>query len=255
MTRKTGPMHSNPPRIPTAEEETRNRMSAHALLALRHQTLMAVLKNVPRDFHERLDYGNASAWLRGVPGRFGIKKQRALLYLIGYADGALRTDMVHVWYPPRRHVPPPAKGAEPIAQEDENVQSFFAHLVACGSRFQRRRVTTPEGAPLGWALNVMGATVLLPIHNGNSESDITSWFKRQGLDKTSLRDEIVIAKETWLDCLGGNGADHDFWADRTDNTVSPQWLEVIQAAQSRGLQPDILLDYIRQYREEQILSR
>lgn len=242
MPQTTSNMNDTQPQLPSPEEEARNRKFANALLALRHQTLMALLKNLPEDFPERLDYGNASSWLRGVPGRFGVIKQRALLSLIGYEHGHLRTDITHAWFPPRPH----RKMSADSRSNDEDVSKFIAEFTSGDAPLRRRRVTTPEKAPLGWALDLRGATVLLPINNGVSETEITKWLASQGLDKAStLCTETSLPKETWLEYINGKPIEFGIWNTYVKNVITQPWDEVIKEAKSRGLQPGDVLALVR----------
>lgn len=212
-------------------EDERNRSVVQALLALKDQTLMSVLRTLPGDFPEKMDYPNTAAWLRGIPGRFGIRKQRALLGLLGYVDGHLDTSKNHQWLPVLESRFDPDK----YESIDLMVKTLLKELVN-GTPYHKAYLKTPDGLPLGMAVDFAGATVIFPITNDISLSEINNWLstiERWHQVKTS---DIEITRKELEDYLAGNA----FLDFKTSHKISPlpdDWAELVARLTDLGITP------------------
>lgn len=196
-------------------ESEDNRRLVRALLALKKISLMSLVAQRTQDCPEKLDYGNASAWLRGVPGRLSVNKQRALLSLLGYDAGhsSLYPDKLHVWWPNQE-------------EHDEDVR-FLLERLGTSQHDCRRRIVSHLGKSLGWTLKIGGATVIFRIASWCKEETITGWFKRIGLDKMKTLAEKNISQKNWDRCRDGERASGIFW---DSEGLQPEDLDkVIQA--------------------------
>lgn len=214
-----------------ALEDQRNRFAVQALLALKDQTLMSVLRELPHDFPEKMDYANTAAWMRGTSGRFGIKKQRALLKLLGYVDGHLDTSRNHVWFPTLENRFDPEK-YEAIKLA---VKVLFKNLVN-DAPYHKAYLKTPEGLTIGMAVNFAGATVIFPVTSGITPLKISMWLSTIERWHQIKSTDIEINRQELDDCLAGS-AILDFWGKQRKREIPDQWVELVDRFIELGISP------------------
>lgn len=207
--------------------ESRNREVTRTLVKLRGESLMKAVAAGSKALGVRLDYSNASAWMREIPGRFGQKKQDELLSYLGVEHHRLNPAQVHVWaLPPRTD----AEGAKAMLD-------LLAMYAGQPDRFAWLK--TPSAALRGLAIMAGGVSIVfLPTAESN-EADMAHWLVQFGLkDGQDLSAEAgVISDEIWKRLLGNQLSPESLWLT-SGPSAEEDWRPVIEWAKQNGLGPE-----------------
>ena len=126
-----------------------------SLLELRQVSLMKAVGQAAARYPEvRLDYGNASAWLRGIPGRLGSNKLSVLLDYLGLHQGRLDAERIHWWYLPK----------EQVMTEQNELLRLLRHYAGEPSAVLWLQNTA--GNLLGLAIKAGAVSVVLQLDSG-----------------------------------------------------------------------------------------
>ncbi|WP_290680205.1 hypothetical protein [Halothiobacillus sp. 15-55-196] len=207
--------------------ESRNREVTRTLLRLRGESLMKAVAAGSKVLGVRLDYGNASAWMREIPGRFGQKKQDELLSYLGVEQHRLTAGRIHVW-------------ALPPHTDLERAKAMLDLLATYAGQPDRFAwLKTPSDALRGLALMAGGVSIVfLPTSETNHE-DMTQWLVQFGLkDKQDVSSEVgVISDEIWTQLLDHQLSPGSLWLT-SGPSAEQDWRPVIEWAKQNGLGPE-----------------
>lgn len=195
-----------------------------SLLALRQESLMkAVGQAAARDPDARLDYGNASAWLRGIPGRLGSKKLLVLLDYLGIHQGRLNAERIHWWYLPKGQV---------LSEQNELLMLLRQYA---GEPSAVLWLQNTAGNLLGLAIKAGAVSVVLQLDTNHSQADLNAWLSLLPKTFHSIEKENGIKSEaTWAALKDGNAPPSALW-EKEASFDDQVWQEVIGRLKKRGL--------------------
>ncbi|MHB8919420.1 MAG: hypothetical protein ACYC3N_00095 [Halothiobacillus sp.] len=214
--------------------ESRNREVTRTLVKLRGESLMKAVAAGSKALGVRLDYSNASAWMRDIPGRFGQKKQEELLHYLGVDQHRLNSGQIHVW-------------ALPPCTDTERAQGLLDLLATYAGQPDRFAwLKTPSDALRGLALMAGGVSIVfLPTAETNQE-DMTQWLVQFGLkDEQDVSREVgVISDEIWTQLLDNQLSPGSLWLT-SEASAEQDWRPVIEWAKLNGLSPEETLQRLQ----------
>jgi hypothetical protein len=214
--------------------ESRNREVAKILLRLRGESLMKAVAEGSKVPGTKLDYGNASAWLREIPGRFGQAKQEALLRYLGVELHGLNPKYVHSW------ILPPATGPE-LLQDLSDLLTVYAKQP---HRFAWLKVSSSALQALAIAAGEV-SIVFKPTAESNV-TDMAQWLKRLGLSNAqNATSELIISDEQWRLLIAQQLLPDALWGAFNSAALS-RWQMVIEWAIQQGLSPEDTLLRLKQ---------
>lgn len=207
--------------------ESRNREVTRTLLKLRGESLMKAVAAGSKALGVKLDYGNASAWMREIPGRFGQNKQEELLRYLGVEQHRLNPGQIHVW-------------ALPPHTDLERAKALLDLLATYAGQPDRFAwLKTPSDALRGLAIMVGGVTIVfLPTAETNQE-DMTQWLVQFGLkgEQDLSAEAGVISDEIWEQLLNNQLSPGSLWLT-SGPSADEDWRPVIEWAKQNGLGPE-----------------
>lgn len=214
--------------------ESRNREVTRTLLKLRGESLMKAVAAGSKALGIKLDYGNASAWMREIPGRFGQKKQEELLRYLGVEHHRLNPGQVHVW-------------ALPPFTDAERAQGMLDLLGTYAGQPDRFAWLKTQSAALrGLAIMAGGVSIVfLPTAETNQE-DMAQWLVQFGMkDEQDISREVgVISDEIWRQLLDNHLSPESLWLN-AGASAAQDWRPVIEWAKLNGLSPEETLQRLQ----------
>ncbi|MGC8697902.1 MAG: hypothetical protein ACP5Q0_05455 [Halothiobacillus sp.] len=221
---------SNPspltPTQPLGDAESRHRDAVRILLKLRNESLMQAVAQGSKLAGVKLDYGNASAWMREIPGRFGPAKQMALLRYLGINGQRLDSSRLHFWFLPNTKDATAAK----------EMKGLWLSFDAEPSQY--RWLRDSAGGFLGLAVQVAGGSIVFLPGAQSGRSEMEAWlaqFKWEN-QQPPLPDAGGIANEVWQK-LRASELPPEFLWQPSDQTPTPDWQSVITFAIQSGFDP------------------
>lgn len=215
-------------------EEIRRTMVG-VLLKLRQESLMKAVAEGSKMTGEKLDYGNASAWMRAIPGRFGEPKQVALLRYLGIEGAQLSHQRIHCWALPKPETP--------------EAQAVMDMLDFAGGKWTKAlRLTTPSEGLRGYAVLTDGATVVIPPSVTLPTQALETWLDRIGINSTSAAQisTCSLTDEQWQALNQGELKPDALWAD-TARSTEADWQVVIDWAKTHQLTASDILKIAQQH--------
>ena len=214
--------------------ESRNREVTRTLVKLRGESLMKAVAAGTKALGVRLDYSNASAWMREIPGRFGQKKQEELLHYLGVDQHRLNSGQIHVW-------------ALPPCTDTEHAQGLLDLLATYAGQPDRFAwLKTPSDALRGLAIMAGGVSIVfLPTAETNQE-DMAHWLVQFGMkDEQDVSGEAgVISDEIWTQLLDNQLSPGSLWLT-SGASAKQDWRPVIEWAKQNGLSPEETLQRLK----------
>lgn len=215
-------------------EEIRRAMVG-VLLKLRQESLMKTAAEGSKMTGEKLDYGNASAWMRAIPGRFGEPKQVALLKYLGIEGAQLTHQRIHCWALPKPNTPE--------AQAVLDMLDFTG-----GKRTKALRLTTPTDGLWGYAVLANGATVVIQPSVTLPPQDLATWLNRLGLSSSAVEQipTHTLTDDQWQALNQGELKPDALWAD-TARSTAEYWQPVLDWARAHELTASDILAIVQKH--------
>jgi hypothetical protein len=213
------------------------------LLTLRGESLMHACAKASERAQSKVDYGNASSWLRGVPGRMGTNKLEVLLAYLGMRDYRLDAQRIHGWRLPR--------------EEDEQGRKAMLQLLQRDAALPARALwlLTPQKAIRGLAVDAGGVTLVFQPSQGIGREELQTWLTTLPQPCVML-DEAVGVKSMphWEDLLHGREPPERLWQmEQSDNDRA--WQAVIETLKTRGIAPEDVLSLVERGERAQEVGR
>lgn len=227
-------MHSSSPEESDQEGEARNREAVRTLLKLRNESLMAATAKGSKVTGVKLDYGNASAWMREIPGRFGKIKQTALLEYLGIEGQRLSPSKIHNWILPR--------------QGDKELNADFSKLLdtyaAQPSRYAW--MIGQHGGLKGLAIFSDGASIVFQPTNTVNRTEMEHWLAQSKLTKAQDASAEVGEKseELWEKLISNQILPEALWSSVASEPTQ-DWQPVIAFANQSGMSPNEVLEILK----------
>lgn len=210
----------------TLDGELRNREVTRTLLSLRGESLMHAVAAASRNPGVRLDYGNASAWMREIPGRFGQKKQEELLRYLGVDQHRLNPGQIHVWALPRTDDVARSRALLDLLNTYAEPPDRFIWL------------TTPSGALRGLAIKAGGVGIVFQPTAETNQNGMRQWlslFQLRGEQEASAGTGVKT-DEMWGQLIDNQSSPESLWLS-AEPSAQADWKIVIDWAKQKGLGP------------------
>lgn len=212
-----------------------------ALLELRGLSLMQAVKEASEIFEAKLDYGNASAWLRHVPGRFGRDKIGLLLNALGLFNQHLDVRQTHWWFLPD--------------EDDALARQQLLRVLEQGAALpsQCLWLSGELGEFYGLAIKAGDASVVLQASNKTNKSHLDAWRTSLPNSCPLLPDAVGRKSKTLWTTLRDAKASHPelLWEEESRHGEDA-WQNLIHTCKAKGMTPD---DVNRLLDAAQILRR
>lgn len=220
--------------ITNTPQEERLRHAVKTLLALRGVSLMRACIEATERAGSKLDYGNASSWLRGVPGRFGMSKVELLLDYLGIKDYRLDTQRIHAWILPHKD---DKTGREAMLQ----LLKEYAGLPA-----RALWLLTPQKALHALAVDAGGVTIIFQPSKDIRRDDLHEWLDTLQKPCDMVNEAVGIKSiPHWDDLFSGREPPERLWQmEQSDDERA--WQKVIEVLKARGITPEEVLAWVEQ---------
>lgn len=206
--------------------ESRNREAVRTLLKLHGESLMTAVAKGSKATGIRLDYGNTSAWMREIPGRFGQSKQRELLRYLGIEDHRLDPRRIHFWI-----LPNPG--------DTELSGALFELLTTYADQpSQFLWLSNSAGAFRGLAILAGGVSIVFLPTAGTNRLEMEQWL--ENLKDTNIQgisaEAGVKSDAIWQELISNKLPPEVLWS-ASEPTTEQDWHVVIDLAEKNGLDP------------------
>ncbi|MDA3876653.1 MAG: hypothetical protein PF483_06150 [Halothiobacillus sp.] len=227
-------MPTNPPTeqpghdFSNQDGESRNRDAIRILLALRKESLMRAVAEGSKVCGAKLDYGNASAWMREIPGRFGQKKQEDLLRYLGIENHRLSPERIHWWVLPGQ-------------KDTEQTEGFLRLLETYAGQLDRFMwLRNPSGALRGLAILAGGVSIIFRPTAETNSAEMTHWLAqfKCTAEQDGSTASGVKTDEIWQQLIANQLSPEALWSPSKDSTNEDDWRIVIEWAKQNGLGPE-----------------
>lgn len=193
----------------------------------------------------KLDYGNASAWMREIPGRFGEAKQAALMHYLGITEHRLDPTQLHLWALP--------------SKQDAALSAGVVRLLKtyAGALDQWMWVKNPTGGVRGLGIRVGGVSILFQPSAETNLEEMNAWLEKLHCTPEQAANSACAVKTdaVWQQLLSQQMAPEALWLSSTEATAQAEWNRVIDMAQQKGFTPAEVMALIERESQINILDK
>lgn len=203
------------------------------LLLLRNESLMEAVKHCCAQSGEKVDYSNAAAWMRDVPGRMSEHKIDVLMRYLGLGDTKLDPSQLHRWFVPRK--------------DDGFSHSLLLTFIQqfAGELQQHVLLRDPMQTILGLALKAGPVSLVFLPRKGGHPGDLLDWQQQLPASCLTLPDDQGVQSKAFGERLRSRDliAPQCVWTPLT-HADTQAWESLNDELQRKGLTPRDVSDLV-----------